>query len=398
MQAPQLTEHARRRLAAIVGDSRLDGARLVSRLREIRVQEGVPACSAALRLLAHVEMNEDEAEELLGELQEHRARISSNLGRDPGLPVAALDFLSNVKRLISSPTVIEYAQLERTERSAMTDPLTTLFNRRYFQGALEVEIRRSRRYSLVMSLLLLDLDFFKSVNDIYGHVFGDLVLRRAGQVVRRAVRESDVACRFGGDEFAVVLPETDRLGAYAVAERIRRRIEARFADTPLEGRLVAMTVSGGLAVYAEDGAGADALVERADEALYHAKSRGKNSVVLHHAERRGAVRFPVKATTRAEIAAGPDHVLSVVQPVNLSRGGALLETGPEVPPAGAVELTLWEDNESWRVPGRVVRVEESAEREGRLVAVAFDHPLPEICLQRSVLASQPSRSHAGGPV
>ena len=220
----------------------------------------------------------DSAEQLLGELQQHREKLGAALGRDPGLQVAAIDFLSNVRRLISSPTVIEYAQLERTERSAMTDPLTTMFNRRYFDSALEIEVRRSRRYSLGMSLLLLDLDFFKSVNDIYGHVFGDLVLRRAGQVVRRAVRESDVACRFGGDEFAVILPETDRLGAYAVAERIRRRIESRFANTPLEGRLVAMTASGGLAVFAEDGAAGEKLVERADQALYQAKRDGRNLV------------------------------------------------------------------------------------------------------------------------
>jgi diguanylate cyclase (GGDEF)-like protein len=350
-----------------------------------------------LRLLAHLEMSEDEAERLLDELLQHRAQIGAALGRDPGLHVAAIDFLSNVKHLINSPTVIEHDKLERTERSAMTDPLTTMFNRRYFEGALEVELRRSKRYSLAVSLLLLDLDFFKSVNDIYGHVFGDLVLHRAGSVVRRAVRESDVACRFGGDEFAVVLPETDRLGAYAVAERIRRRIESSFANTPLEDRLVAMTASGGLAVYSEDGTTAKMLIERADQALYQAKSRGKNSIVIHHAERRRTVRFPVKPTTRAEIASGPSQSLFPVQPLNLSRGGALLEAGPEDSLAGAVELTLWEDNESWRVPGRIVRVEEPAGRSGRLVAVAFDRPLPENCLRRSVMASQLARPHAGGP-
>jgi len=397
MQAPQLTEHARKRLAAVIGDHRLEGDRLMARLREIRTQDGVAACSAALRLLAHLEMSEEEAESLLDELLRHRQKLRAVLGRDPGLHVAAIDFLSNVRRLISSPTVIEYAQLERTERSAMTDPLTTMFNRRYFDGALEIEIRRSKRYALSMSLLLLDLDFFKSVNDIYGHVFGDLVLKHAGQVVRRAVRESDVACRFGGDEFAIVLPETERLGAYAVAERIRKRIEHRFANTPLEGRLVAMTASGGLAVYAEDGADGEALIEKADQALYQAKSRGKNSIVIHHAERRRAVRFPVKPTTRAEIAAGPTQALFPVQPLNLSRGGALLETGPQDPLNGPVELTLWEDNESWRVPGRVVRVEEPEGRAGRLVAVAFDRPLPESCLRRNVQASQPARQQFGGP-
>jgi diguanylate cyclase (GGDEF)-like protein len=267
----------------------------------------------------------------------------------------------------------------------MTDPLTTLFNRRYFDGALEMEVGRSRRYSVPLALLMLDLDFFKSVNDIYGHVFGDQVLRRAGHVVRRAVRESDLACRFGGDEFAVILPQTERIGAYVVADRIRRRIEADFTATPIDGRVTAITISGGLSACPEDAATPELLIDCADRALYHSKSCGKNGIVIHHIERRSAMRFPVKPSTRAELSAGPALALAPVHTLNLSRGGALLRAEADELPVGPVELTLWEEDDRWSIAARVVRVEDRSAEGWRTFAVAFDRPLPDPCLRRSVL-------------
>ena len=259
--------------------------------------------------------------------------------------MAAIDYLTNVRRMLDSPAVIELDQLEETERGAMTDSLTSLFNRRCFHQRLDVEIRRGRRHTLSLSLLMLDLDYFKSVNDIYGHAFGDRVLQRAGRIVRRAVRESDVACRYGGDELVVILPETDRLGAFVVADRVRATIETGFTASPLGDRLVAMTVSGGVATFPEDGTTPEALIDCADRALYQAKSRGRNGVVIHHAERRRAVRFPVRPTTRVEIAPGGGAALAPVQAINLSRTGALLESDDgRPPPDGTVELTLSEED------------------------------------------------------
>ena len=385
MGGARLNEKTTKQLAALLGDGGgVGGELLLARLRELRTREGIPAFGAALRLLASLELEDDQAERLLTELVEHRRVLGAALGRDPGLAVAAIDFLSNIKKMLENPTVIDFSRLERTERSAMTDTLTALYNRRYFQNALEIEIRRSRRHSLRLGLLMLDLDFFKSVNDIYGHVFGDQVLRRAGHVLRRAVRESDIACRYGGDELAVILPETERMGAYAVADRIRLRIETDFAGTPIDGKLIAMTVSGGLSVYPEDGTSAATLIECADRALYHSKSRGKNGIVIHHAERRRQIRFPVRPTTRIEIVGGSHHAGGPVQAINLSRGGALLLAGTDDPPSGPVELTLWEEDESWTVAGRVIRVEAQPSASGeRQFAVAFDRPLPDICLRRS---------------
>jgi diguanylate cyclase (GGDEF)-like protein len=139
-----------------------------------------------------------------------------------------MDFLTNVERRLLNPKIVEMETYEATERSARTDALTTLSNRRVFDEVLDREIRRSRRYRWPVTLLLLDLDRFKEVNDAWGHLLGDLVLERIGGLLRRTVREADVCCRFGGEEFAVVLPETARLGGFAVAERLRRQVEREF--------------------------------------------------------------------------------------------------------------------------------------------------------------------------
>jgi len=396
MERSGLSEQNRKRIEALIEADHGEGNLLLARLRELRVREGISACAAALRLIANLSRDESDAEELLEGIGEHRAVVAGTLGRDPGLHVAAVDFLANVKRVMRNPVMVERATLRRAELGAMTDPLTGMFNRRYFLSALELELRRSRRYSLALSLLMIDLDYFKSVNDIYGHPLGDRVLERAGHVVRQAVRESDVPCRCGGDEFAVILPETDRMGALAVGERIRERIRTWFAGTPIDQRLVAMTVSGGISCSPEDGTSPDKLVDRADRALYQAKSRGRNTIVIHHAERRKEIRFPVKSSTRAELVGGSGEGLGMVRPVNLSRGGVLVEARTERLPSGPVELMFWGEDDTWTAPGRVVRVEEdTALGRGRLVAVAFDRPLPDERLRHSVMHASASRPREG---
>jgi diguanylate cyclase (GGDEF)-like protein len=341
-------------------------------------------------------MSEDEAESLLAALVDHRKEMAGSLGRDPGLQVAAIDYLSNVRKLLDEPTIIEHVQLELTERSAATDAVTDTYNRRYFEHAIDIEIRRARRYSLQLSLLILDLDFFKSVNDIYGHPVGDMVLAQAGLCIRRAVRDSDLACRYGGDEFAVILPETDRLGAHAVAERIRRRVKGTFSSKPIDGKLVSMTISGGLSSYPDDGVTPEVLIEKADQALYLSKSAGKDGIVIYHSERRGAVRYPTRPSARVMLAGAPPGMPNTVSAVNLSRGGALVETDMDCALAEAVELTVEEESDSWSALGYVVRVEEGAANASRrLVAVAFNDPLPARRLERSIVYSSAPRAGEG---
>ena len=236
MQAPQSNPQIRNRLLALIHDDHLDGGGLLSRLRSLRRIEKASTCAALLQLLTHLSLTEADAERLLGEILDHREQLTARLKRDPGLQVSALDFLSNFRRLLDNPTVVEFDELERTRISAFTDSLTHLYNRRFFQSSLDLEVRRSHRYGLEMSLLMLDLDGFKPVNDRYGHLPGDRVIERSGGIIRSSIRDSDVACRFGGEEFAVILPETGRIGAFAVAERIRAEVERSFSEIPVERR------------------------------------------------------------------------------------------------------------------------------------------------------------------
>jgi len=168
-----------------------------------------------------------------------------------------------------------YADLERLAR---TDPLTGLANRRRFMEELEQEVERSERYGRPLALVALDLDRFKSVNDTHGHAAGDDVLREAAQALRSVCRDVDLAARMGGEEFSLLLPETDIAGARIVAERLREHIAGAAHRSPA-GQVFRVTASLGVAT-ARPGASGEALLQAADEALYRAKDAGRNRVAL----------------------------------------------------------------------------------------------------------------------
>jgi len=400
--AERLSDQLRNQVRAVLADDRCAADDLMARLLALRGTDGARPYSAALQVLAHLEIPEVQAERLLVDLLRHRTEVTRALGRDPGLRVAAIDYLSNVKKLLANPAIVESSQLERTERSAMTDSLTRLFNRRHFNQALALEIRRSHRYSLRLSLLMLDLDAFKTLNDRYGHLFGDLVLQRVGRELRRAVRDADTPCRHGGEEFTVILPETDRLGGYAVAERIRQCIERSFAERPVGGKLVEVSLSGGIASYPVDGEEPSELIARADQALYLAKRLGKNRISLYHSERRESIRYPAKTTVRATLKRAVGETTITTRPLNVSRGGALLDLDERLSAAAPVELSFGGRDAAgrrrdWVTAARVVRVERrGAHGDGFRVAVAFDAPLPDECLFQQVQRTSALRAVEGG--
>jgi diguanylate cyclase (GGDEF)-like protein len=168
---------------------------------------------------------------------------------------------------------------ETVQRQAVTDELTGLFNHRRFQEVVAAEVERARRYNQEMGLIMLDIDNFKQVNDTYGHIQGDTVLREVARVLRHSSREIDEPARYGGEEMAVALPQTDLEGAYRFAERVRRRIAA--IELPLAGGgTLQVTASFGVAsLNTAATADKDALVAAADGALYEAKRAGKNQTV-----------------------------------------------------------------------------------------------------------------------
>jgi len=246
--------------------------------------------STRLRQLGGLVVEEAEARALWREIVRHRRDVQQRLGRDVGQQVAMLDYVINVRRRLVQPQIIEKTALDAIAQLAIEDALTGLYNRRHFETELERETERCRRYGGSVSLLMLDLDHFKTINDRYGHPEGDRVLRKVGSLILHHVRAPDIACRCGGDEFAVILPDTPEADAVAVAERVRSAVEDAFlADTlgsPDLGEAASVslttekvTASCGTATVSAELSSPGQLIAAADAALYRAKRAGGNRVL-----------------------------------------------------------------------------------------------------------------------
>ena len=168
-------------------------------------------------------------------------------------------------------------RMQRAEALSVTDDLTQLYNSRFLSQALRRETKRASRSGRPLSLLFIDLDGFKAINDTHGHLYGSSALVEAAAVIRASARETDMVARFGGDEFALVLPDTGTDGALAVGERIREKIAAH-GFLMGEGLDIKLTVSVGVATLPDVAETAEQLIQAADEAMYWVKDRGKNGI------------------------------------------------------------------------------------------------------------------------
>ena len=174
-------------------------------------------------------------------------------------------------------TAIENLRLaESLERLAVTDDLTQVYNYRFLKSALRREIRRAGRFGQELSLIMLDVDNLKTYNDRHGHLRGSYVLKRLARILAEHSRSFDLIAKYGGDEFTVILPQTEFTGARTVAERLRTAVEEHTFPLATQGQI---TVSIGIASFPGDGQTTSALIETADRALYLAKQRGRNQSI-----------------------------------------------------------------------------------------------------------------------
>jgi two-component system cell cycle response regulator len=161
--------------------------------------------------------------------------------------------------------------------SAITDKLTGLYNRRYFDHFLDFEIKRASRQKASLALLMMDIDNFKLINDTLGHLFGDKILNKLGEIIKSIIRETDLAARYGGEEFSIVMSNTGFEEAADIAERLRKAINQYNFDVTKRPT----TVSIGIALYPSDSTSLQDLLSNADRALYRAKHEGKNRVCVY---------------------------------------------------------------------------------------------------------------------
>lgn len=179
---------------------------------------------------------------------------------------------------ISKHKALEYELTHKINH----DFLTGLGSRDWFMSQALTELHRAHRYNSSLSLLMLDIDFFKSVNDNYGHQVGDIALKKVADIIKNTLRDFDICARLGGEEFAVLLPETNQDKAYETAERLRVAIERSEIALPTSGLMLKMTISIGISTLASKEDNLDMLISRADEALYEAKHAGRNRVSISH--------------------------------------------------------------------------------------------------------------------
>lgn len=198
--------------------------------------------------------------------------------------------MSLIGGLLSS-ALWQSRQYAKLERQASTDKLTGLNNRREFLNLLKKEVERSRRYDNNLTLAILDIDFFKEINDTYGHPVGDVVLQSLSNILTKQTRKTDIVGRYGGEEFSILLPETSLSRAYSLTQRLRRNIEGHLFETN-QGKL-SITVSIGLSEFKPDKDNPNSVTRKADNALYVAKESGRNRVERRTEQRHDVSRVPV---------------------------------------------------------------------------------------------------------
>lgn len=262
------------------------------------------------KTVAQLDLTESATLEYWERILHRRRELSETLGKPVSLKTAMLDVLASSNHL-RVPILMEYDELKKLQINAATDPLTGLYNRRFFEEHFEKELNRALRYNQHLALIVLDLHQFKEVNDRYGHPRGDLLLQTAAGTLRKSLRTSDYAFRTGGDEFALLLVQSDTEQALALGRRVRANFAA--AIEPMQMG-VALGVDYGLAVFPEDGDQKEVLIRVADERLYEMKYSLRPTAPPHAQTFRRAVaqvtpNVPAEAAPRTP---GPESPVNKV--------------------------------------------------------------------------------------
>lgn len=262
------------RIREVLHEDPANESRILEELDSLRKESDAGFFVNLFRVLLHHEFEPEAAMAHWTEILKHSREMQDKLGRAIGFRVAMMDYFINLNRVLKSPVILEISLYDEMMQNALMDELTGVYNRRYFERCLSREMNRARRHSHNLSLLALDLDDFKSFNDVHGHQAGDEVLKAAGSLLKRMFRSEDIVCRYGGEEFVVILPLTAPASAMIVAERFIEEIR----KLEFYGRQV--TCSGGIAGFPEHAQEPRDLFKMADRALFIAKNRGKDRILF----------------------------------------------------------------------------------------------------------------------
>ncbi|MBE7413477.1 MAG: GGDEF domain-containing protein [Leptospiraceae bacterium] len=248
---------------------------IIKSLENLQLKEEKGFYSDLFRILTHLNIEEEEAKSHWEKIQENIRVFNHKMGYPVGFRVAMLDYLLNHANLLKNPKFIDITIYENIVRSSITDELTGIYNKRYFDILFKKELKRGQRYNRVFSIFLFDIDDFKTYNDTFGHHEGDKVLKLVGTILFKIFRSEDSSFRVGGEEFLVILPELEVPSAILAAKRFTQELKMK-SEKLLKRKI---TVSGGISAYPKHGDSTDILFQKADKALYLAKSQGKDQII-----------------------------------------------------------------------------------------------------------------------
>ena len=333
-----------------------------------------------LMLLCNVSFDEAEARRHWEAMVKHRAALSEAAGRPTPLRVAMADYLFGLNQRAPRSRLIDVIQTWRSGSTDMLDPLTSLHAKSFLDEQISREASRALRFKIDLSYVHVEIDDFTRITERLGLTMGTVLIKEMAGIIASCIRNIDYAARISGSEFGLLLTETDRMGAYHVADRIRQKVEAFHLERRVGGRPFELTASAGVASFPEDAGGPEELVARAREAWFTARARGTGRVATHYRERREYIRLTTDhqdlQVTLGPEPPGPETPGAKISMKNISSGGVLFESERPIEMGRTVQILCRNrrDTDSVMIPGRVVRIErfegESGERYE--IGVLFD--------------------------
>ncbi len=334
-----------------------DDLRLVQEIDKLVEKNGDVIYQEVLQILVNIEFEPDQAKINWLKIIEHWDTISKLLDRKISLMTTISDYFSDFENTLNNFKFVGINDFEKIVKESTHDELTGLYNRGYLNEVLVQHFSLAKRHRTELSILFLDIDDFKEINDTLGHNSGDVILKRVAQIIGKGMRDSDIKSRYGGDEFVVLMPNTDKINALLLAERLRKEIKETKININDETHQV--TVSGGVAGFPVDADKAQSLLDLADSALYRAKGAGKNSISLFKEDKRRFLRIKFSRAIKVKQLGFNKARTQAGTTKDIAIGGILFENKEplDIGTKVQVSIPIDESNTPLLLIGTIVRVE-----------------------------------------
>ena len=329
---------------------------LTEKINALHSAKGAPVYQAFFKVLTGIDFPEEKGVEHWHNVLEHRREMMRLLGRDIDITTALSDYLQTTSHFLYHPRLIEAGFYENIVNESIHDKLTGLFNRPYFDEAYNQQISLAKRYQDDFTILFLDVDNFKEINDTYGHQAGDEVLRRLGEIINRQRRDSDVAARYGGEEFVLLMTHTNNVSGFVFAERLRQAVEK--VTITYHDQSISFTISGGIASFPFNSQNPEKILQLSDNAVYLSKGAGKNKISHFKEEKRRYLRVKIHQPILAkELDFSNSQAFSGTSK-DICVGGILFENDTPLPLGALIKVKVpVSDGPPVMLIGKVVRIE-----------------------------------------